>query len=389
MNLHEYQARDLLKKYNINFPTGEIGSTPQEIFDISKKFGGEVVAKAQIHSGGRGKAGGVKLCSTPSEAKNFANSILGKKIVTSQTDSEGVIVEKILITNTTIISREIYLSIVIDPDFESPVLIASSEGGTEIEKMAEESPNKITKIAFDPVLGAKPYELRRVISKLEIPKNAIKDFYSLVNNLFKAFIETDSTLIEINPLIIDDNENIVPLDCKINLDDDSYFRQKELFSLRDKNQENPIETRAKDFDLAYVKLDKGNVGCLVNGAGLAMATMDVTTKSGCFPANFLDVGGSTDKEKIKEAFRILVSDENVEYLLINLFAGIARADLIAQGVVEAAEETLFKLPIIVSMRGTNSEEGFEILKRSKLNIHIAKDLGQAANILSEINKANK
>ena len=277
----------------------------------------------------------------------------------------------------------------IDPDFESPVLIASSEGGTEIEKMAEESPNKITKIAFDPVLGAKPYELRRVISKLEIPKNAIKDFYSLVNNLFKAFIETDSTLIEINPLIIDDNENIVPLDCKINLDDDSYFRQKELFSLRDKNQENPIETRAKDFDLAYVKLDKGNVGCLVNGAGLAMATMDVTTKSGCFPANFLDVGGSTDKEKIKEAFRILVSDENVEYLLINLFAGIARADLIAQGVVEAAEETLFKLPIIVSMRGTNSEEGFEILKRSKLNIHIAKDLGQAANLLSEINKANK
>ncbi|MDG2101382.1 MAG: ADP-forming succinate--CoA ligase subunit beta [Dehalococcoidia bacterium] len=389
MNLHEYQARDLLKKYNINFPTGEIGSTPQEIFDISKKFGGEVVAKAQIHSGGRGKAGGVKLCSTPSEAKNFANSILGKKIVTSQTDSEGVIVEKILITNKTIISREIYLSIVIDPDFESPVLIASSEGGTEIEKMAEESPNKITKIAFDPVLGAKPYELRRVISKLEIPKNAIKDFYSLVNNLFKAFIETDSTLIEINPLIIDDNENIVPLDCKINLDDDSYFRQKELFSLRDKNQENPIETRAKDFDLAYVKLDKGNVGCLVNGAGLAMATMDVTTKSGCFPANFLDVGGSTDKEKIKEAFRILVSDENVEYLLVNLFAGIARADLIAQGVVEAAEETLFKLPIIVSMRGTNSEEGFEILKRSKLNIHIAKDLGQAANLLSEINKANK
>tara|TARA_B100001142_G_C14333323_1_gene654912 strand:+ start:971 stop:2140 length:1170 start_codon:yes stop_codon:yes gene_type:complete len=389
MNLHEYQARDLLKKYNINFPKGEIGSTPQEIFDISKKFGGEVVAKAQIHSGGRGKAGGVKLCSNPTEAKNFANSILGKKIITSQTDSEGVIVEKVLITNKTIISREIYLSIVIDPDFESPVLIASSEGGTEIEKMAEETPNKITKITFDPVLGAKPYELRSLISKLEIPKNSTKDFYSLVNNLYKAFIETDSTLIEINPLIIDDNENIVPLDCKINLDDDSYFRQKELFSLRDKNQENPIETRAKDFDLAYVKLDKGNVGCLVNGAGLAMATMDVTTKSGCFPANFLDVGGSTDKEKIKEAFRILVSDENVEYLLINLFAGIARADLIAQGVVEAAEETSFKLPIIVSMRGTNSEEGFQILKRSKLNIHIAKDLGQAANLLNEINKANK
>ena len=389
MNLHEYQARDLLKKYNINFPKGEIGSTPQEIFDISKKFGGEVVAKAQIHSGGRGKAGGVKLCSNPTEAKNFANSILGKKIITSQTDSEGVIVEKVLITNKTIISREIYLSIVIDPDFESPVLIASSEGGTEIEKMAEETPNKITKITFDPVLGAKPYELRSLISKLEIPKNSTKDFYSLVNNLYKAFIETDSTLIEINPLIIDDNENIVPLDCKINLDDDSYFRQKELFSLRDKNQENPIETRAKDFDLAYVKLDKGNVGCLVNGAGLAMATMDVTTKTGCFPANFLDVGGSTDKEKIKEAFRILVSDENVEYLLINLFAGIARADLIAQGVVEAAEETSFKLPIIVSMRGTNSEEGFQILKRSKLNIHIAKDLGQAANLLNEINKANK
>jgi succinyl-CoA synthetase beta subunit len=262
MNLHEYQARDLLKKYNINFPVGEIGITPQEIFDISKKLGGEVVVKAQIHSGGRGKAGGVKLCSNPIEAKNFANNILGKKIVTNQTDSEGVIVEKLLVTKKTIISREIYLSIVIDPDFESPVLIASSEGGTEIEKMAEETPDKITKIPFDPVLGAKPYELRKLISKLEIPKDSARDFNLLVNNLYRAFIETDSTLIEINPLIIDDNEKIVPLDCKINLDDDSYFRQKELFSLRDKNQENPIETRAKDFDLAYVKLDKGNVGCL-------------------------------------------------------------------------------------------------------------------------------
>jgi succinyl-CoA synthetase beta subunit len=209
MNLHEYQARDLLKKYNINFPVGEIGITPQEIFDISKKLGGEVVVKAQIHSGGRGKAGGVKLCSNPIEAKNFANNILGKKIVTNQTDSEGVIVEKLLVTKKTIISREIYLSIVIDPDFESPVLIASSEGGTEIEKMAEETPDKITKIPFDPVLGAKPYELRKLISKLEIPKDSARDFNLLVNNLYIAFIETDSTLIEINPLIIDDNEQFL------------------------------------------------------------------------------------------------------------------------------------------------------------------------------------
>jgi succinyl-CoA synthetase beta subunit len=388
MNLHEYQARDLLKNYNINFPIGEVGSTPQEVFDIAKKFGGDVVVKAQIHSGGRGKAGGVKLCPTAIDAKNFASTILGRKLVTNQTDSEGVIVEKLLVTEKTNISREIYLSIVIDPDFESPVLIASSEGGTEIEKMAEETPNKITKIPFDPVLGAKPYELRSLISKLNIPKDSVKDFYQLINNLYKAFIETDSSLIEINPLIIDYNEKIIPLDCKINLDDDSYFRQKKLFELRDKNQENPIETRAKDFDLAYVKLDKGNVGCLVNGAGLAMATMDLTTKSGCFPANFLDVGGSTDKAKIKEAFRILVLDKNVEYLLINLFAGIARADLIAEGVVEAAEETSFKLPIIVSMRGTNSERGFSILKNSKLNIHIAENLGHAAELLSKINKAN-
>jgi len=388
MNLHEYQARDLLKNYNINFPIGEVGSTPQEVFDIAKKFGGDVVVKAQIHSGGRGKAGGVKLCPTAIDAKNFASTILGRKLVTNQTDSEGVIVEKLLVTEKTNISREIYLSIVIDPDFESPVLIASSEGGTEIEKMAEETPNKITKIPFDPVLGAKPYELRSLISKLNIPKDSVKDFYQLINNLYKAFIETDSSLIEINPLIIDYNEKIIPLDCKINLDDDSYFRQKKLFELRDKNQENPIETRAKDFDLAYVKLDKGNVGCLVNGAGLAMATMDLTTKSGCFPANFLDVGGSTDKAKIKEAFRILVLDKNVEYLLINLFAGIARADLIAEGVVEAAEEASFKLPIIVSMRGTNSERGFSILKNSKLNIHIAENLGHAAELLSKINKAN-
>ncbi len=384
MNLHEYQSRDLLSQYNVNFPKGEVGSSPDEIYEIVKRFNCEVVVKVQIHSGGRGKAGGVKLCKTPEEAKIFADEMIGKRIVTDQTDSEGVIVEKLLVTELTNISKEIYLSIIIDPDFEGPVMIASSEGGMDIEKIAEESPEKIIKIIFDPVLGLKPYQVRQITDKLGIPKKSIGQFYNLVSNLYKAFLSTDSTLIEINPLVLDEQENIVPLDCKINIDDDSQFRQKNIFELRDKKQENPMETRAKDFDLAYVKLDKGNVGCLVNGAGLAMATMDVTTKSGCFPANFLDVGGSTDKDKIKEAFRILVSDKKVEYLLINLFAGIARADLIAEGVVEAAKETSFSLPIIVCMRGTNSDLGFKILNESELNIHIAQNLGHAAELLTSV-----
>tara|TARA_Y100001970_G_scaffold126027_1_gene155879 strand:+ start:51902 stop:53068 length:1167 start_codon:yes stop_codon:yes gene_type:complete len=384
MNLHEYQSRDLLSKYNVIFPKGEVGSSSEEIYQIVKKFNSEVVVKAQIHSGGRGKAGGVKLCKTPEDAKKFADDLIGKKIVTNQTDSDGVIVEKLLVTELTQINKEIYLSIIIDPDIEGPVMIASSEGGMEIEKIAEDSPEKIIKIVFDPVLGLKPYQIRQITNLLGIPKKSVGQFYNLVSNLYKAFLETDSTLIEINPLVLDEKENVIPLDCKINIDDDTQFRQKSIFELRDKNQENPMETRAKDFDLAYVKLDKGNVGCLVNGAGLAMATMDVTTKSGCFPANFLDVGGSTDKDKIKEAFRILVSDEKVEYLLINLFAGIARADLIAEGVVEAAEETSFSLPIIVCMRGTNADIGFKILNDSSLNIHIAENLGHAAELLTSV-----
>ena len=373
MNLHEYQSRNLLKDYSIVFPMGDIGESPEEIYNIAKSYDGTVVVKAQIHSGGRGKAGGVKLCNSPEEAKEFAKGILGKNIITSQTDSDGVIVEKLLVTELTDIDREFYLSITIDPDFEGPVLIISSEGGMDIEKVAEETPEKIIKLPFDPIIGAKPYELRKIIRSLDLPKEANNEFIKMINNLYLAFLATDSTLIEINPLVLDKKNNLIPLDCKINIDDDSFFRQKSIFELRDKNQENPIETRAKDFDLAYVKLDQGNVGCLVNGAG-------------CFPANFLDVGGSTDKEKIKEAFRILVSDKNVEFLLINLFAGIARADLIAEGVVEAAKETSFDLPIIVSMRGTNSERGFSILKNSDLDIHIAENLGNAAEVLSVLNK---
>ena len=289
MNLHEYQSRDLLSKYNIKIPSGNLGTDPDEIYEISKKIQGQVVVKAQIHSGGRGKAGGVKLCNSPEEAKTFAKGILGKKIVTEQTDSEGVIVEKLLVTELTNIKKELYLSIIIDPDVEGPSLIISSEGGTDIEKTAENNPEKIKKINFDPIVGLKPYQIRQIASELDIPKPSTISFYNLLNNLQTAFSDIDSTLIEINPLVIDDNDNLIPLDCKINIDDDSYFRQKEIFELRDRNQENPMETKAKDFDLAYVKLDKGNVGCLVNGAGLAMATMDVTTKSGCYPANFLDV----------------------------------------------------------------------------------------------------
>ena len=386
MNIHEYQARNLLEKHNIKFPKGKVGSTPEEIYNIAKSFGGKVVVKAQIHSGGRGKAGGVKICNSASEAKEFSKKIINTRLITNQTGPEGYLVEKMFVTEITDIKKELYLSLLIDPDIECPVFIASLYGGMDIEKTVESNQANIVKMDCDPLLGIKPYKLKQFVSKLNLPGGDNSQIVSLLNNIYKAFINNDCSLIEINPLVIDDNENLVPLDCKITIDDDALFRNKEILKLRDINQENIMETRAKDYDLAYVKLTGGTVGCMVNGAGLAMATMDITTKSGCYPANFLDVGGSTDKEKIKEAFRILVSDKDVKYILINLFAGIAKADLIAEGIVEANNELNNKLPIIVSMRGTNSESGFEILKNSNINLLVANDLGDVSKLLLELEK---
>ena len=386
MNIHEYQARNLLEKHNIKFPKGKVGSTPEEIYNIAKSFGGKVVVKAQIHSGGRGKAGGVKICNSASEAKEFSKKIINTRLITNQTGPEGYLVEKMFVTEITDIKKELYLSLLIDPDIECPVFIASLYGGIDIEKTVESNQANIVKMDCDPLLGIKPYKLKQFVSKLNLPGGDNSQIVSLLNNIYKAFINNDCSLIEINPLVIDDNENLVPLDCKITIDDDALFRNKEILKLRDINQENIMETRAKDYDLAYVKLTGGTVGCMVNGAGLAMATMDITTKSGCYPANFLDVGGSTDKEKIKEAFRILVSDKDVKYILINLFAGIAKADLIAEGIVEANNELNNKLPIIVSMRGTNSESGFEILKNSNINLLVANDLGDVSKLLLELEK---
>ena len=386
MNIHEYQARNLLEKHNIKFPKGKVGSTPEEIYNIAKSFGGKVVVKAQIHSGGRGKAGGVKICNSASEAKEFSKKIINTRLITNQTGPEGYLVEKMFVTEITDIKKELYLSLLIDPDIECPVFIASLYGGMDIEKTVESNQANIVKMDCDPLLGIKPYKLKQFVAKLNLPGEDNSQIVSLLNNIYKAFINNDCSLIEINPLVIDDNENLVPLDCKITIDDDALFRNKEILKLRDINQENIMETRAKDYDLAYVKLTGGTVGCMVNGAGLAMATMDITTKSGCYPANFLDVGGSSDKEKIKEAFRILVSDKDVKYILINLFAGIAKADLISEGIVEANNELNNKLPIIVSMRGTNSESGFEILKNSNLNLHVANDLGDISKLLLELEK---
>ncbi|MAM44292.1 MAG: ADP-forming succinate--CoA ligase subunit beta [Chloroflexi bacterium] len=386
LNIHEYQARNLLEKHNIKFPKGKVGSTPEEIYNIAKSFGGKVVVKAQIHSGGRGKAGGVKICNSASEAKEFSKKIINTRLITNQTGPEGYLVEKMFVTEITDIKKELYLSLLIDPDIECPVFIASLYGGMDIEKTVESNQANIVKMDCDPLLGIKPYKLKQFVSKLNLPEGDNSQIVSLLNNIYKAFINNDCSLIEINPLVIDDNENLVPLDCKITIDDDALFRNKEILKLRDINQENIMETRAKDYDLAYVKLTGGTVGCMVNGAGLAMATMDITTKSGCYPANFLDVGGSTDKEKIKEAFRILVSDKDVKYILINLFAGIAKADLIAEGIVEANNELNNKLPIIVSMRGTNSESGFEILKNSNINLLVANDLGDVSKLLLELEK---
>ena len=385
MNLHEYQSRNLLKDYSIAFPMGDIGQSPEEIYNIAKKYDGRVVVKAQIHSGGRGKAGGVKLCNSPEEAKEFAKNILGKNIITNQTDSDGVIVEKLLVTELTDIDREFYLSITIDPDFEGPVLIISPEGGMDIEKVAEDTPEKIIRLPFDPVIGAKPYELRKIIRTLDLPKEANNEFIKMINNLYLAFLATDSTLIEINPLVLDKKNNLIPLDCKINIDDDSFFRQKSIFELRDKNQENPIETRANKHGLSYIKLD-GEIGCMVNGAGLAMATMDIIKLYGSNPANFLDVGGGASKEKVSEAFKIILSDKNVKGILVNIFGGIMRCDVLAQGIVDAIKEIKLSIPLVVRLAGTNVDLGKKILDKSGLKIISANNLSDAAKKIVSVIK---
>ena len=382
MKIHEYQGKEILKSFNIPVPIGYAVNKLDDVEKVIKKVQNEskkdaVVVKAQIHAGGRGKGGGVKFSSGLSTAVNNANKIFGMNLVTHQTGERGQKVRKILIEEASNISKEFYCAITLDRSLGQFVFMVSTEGGMEIEKVAEETPEKIVKVWIDPLIGMKSFHARKLAFGLQLTGSAYKEAVNLFLNLFKCFIRTDASLAEINPLVLTNDNKIVALDCKLNFDGNALYRQKDILSLRDTNEEDPTELEADKFDLNYIKLD-GNVGCMVNGAGLAMATMDIIKISGGEPANFLDVGGTASADTVKNGFKIILSDKNVKAILINIFGGIVRCDRVANGVVEAVKELGLDVPVVVRLEGTNSEEAKEILARSKLSIIPASDMKDAA-----------
>ena len=383
MNIHEYQAKEIFEKFGVPTPNSGVASTAEEAKEIAARIGGRVVVKAQVHAGGRGKAGGVKLVESAKQAGQVTEELIGTRLVTNQTGPAGVPVEKVMIAETLDIKDELYLSIVIDGDIGAPVVMASSEGGMDIEEVAATTPEKIFRVIADPLIGLSPYHARDLAIALEVPSESIRATTKIIIDLYRVFIENDCSLVEVNPLVVTNDNAVVALDAKINLEDDALFRHQELANLIDPNQLDPLEQRAYKSDLAYVKLNGGRVGCMVNCAGLAMATMDITKNAGAEPANFLDIGGSANQERIEEAFKIIVDDTDVEIVLVNLFAGIARSDVVAAGIVAAAAETAAEVPLVVSMRGTNAKKGIEILTDSGLDITVVTDLAGAADVLQQ------
>jgi succinyl-CoA synthetase beta subunit len=377
MKIHEYQAKAILAKYDVPVPRGEVAFSVDEAEAAAKKIGGSVVVKAQIHAGGRGKGGGVKIARDAAEAAEIAKKMLGMKLVTHQTGPEGRIVQRLLIEETLPIERELYLGIVLDRVQGKPVFMASAAGGVEIEEVAAKTPELILKEAFDPGYGLGAFQARNLAFGMEIPAENISGAVAAMTALAKAYNACDASLAEINPFILTKDGKVYALDAKINLDDNALFRHKDLLELRDLNEEDPLEVEASRFNLNYIKLD-GNIACMVNGAGLAMATMDIVKYAGGSPANFLDVGGGANAEQIKNAFRILLSDPGVQAVLINIFGGILRCDVLATGVVNAAREFNVKVPIVVRMEGTNVEKGQEILKASGFNFTVAEGMKDAA-----------
>jgi succinyl-CoA synthetase beta subunit len=381
MKIHEYQAKTILSKYGVAVPQGEMALTREEASEAAKRLFDQgakgVVVKAQIHAGGRGKGGGVKVAKTLDEANGWADKILGMKLVTHQTGPEGKIVQRLLIEETLPIERELYLGIVVDRVTSRPVFMASAAGGMEIEEVAAKDPNAILREAIDPVTGFQPFHARRLAFGLGLKTELINEAVRLMTGLYRAFVETDASLCEINPFITTTDNRVFALDAKFTFDDNALFRHKDLKELRDINEEDPLEVEASKYSLNYIKLD-GNIACMVNGAGLAMATMDIVKYAGGSPANFLDVGGGANAEQIRHAFEILLSDKNVKAILINIFGGILRVDTLANGVVEAAKATNLKLPLVLRLEGTNVEQGREILKNSGLNFTVATDMKDAA-----------
>ena len=377
MNIHEYQAKAVLSKYGVAVPKGKVAETPAEAEKIAKEFGTPVVVKAQIHAGGRGKGGGVKFAKTSDEAREYAKQILGMTLVTHQTGPQGKKVKRVLVEQAGRIKRELYLGMVIDRALSRVVMMASTEGGMEIETVAANTPEKILKEWVDPAVGLMPFQARKLAFGLGIPGELTGKAVKLMTALYKAFVDTDCSLAEINPLVLTEDGDIVALDAKMNFDGNGLFRHKDIEALRDLDEEDPTETEAAGFGLTYIALD-GNIGCMVNGAGLAMATMDMIKHCGGSPANFLDVGGGASAEAVTNAFRLILSDPKVKAILVNIFGGIMRCDVIAEGVVAAAKNLGLTVPLVVRLEGTNVEKGKEILAASKLNIIAAADMGDAA-----------
>ena len=377
MKIHEYQAKAILGQYHVPVPQGEVAFTADEAEAAARRIGGSVVVKAQIHAGGRGKGGGVKVAKDAAEAAAIARKMIGMKLVTHQTGPEGRIVERLLIEETLPIERELYLGIVLDRVQGKPVFMASAAGGMEIEEVAAKTPELILKETLEPGVGLAPYQARKLAFGIGIPPVSVSGAVAAMTALAKAYVAMDTSLAEINPFILTRDGKVYALDAKINFDDNALYRHKELLELRDTNEEDPLEVEASRFGLNYIKLD-GTVGCMVNGAGLAMSTMDIIKYAGGSPANFLDVGGGASAEQDKNAFRIVLSDHNVKAVLINIFGGILRCDTLAAGVVGAARDLNIQVPIVVRMEGTNVELGRKILVESGLNFTVGADMRDAA-----------
>ena len=384
MKLHEFQSKEILSKYGIPVPQGKIARTPSQAATAAFDLGGTIVVKAQVHAGGRGNAGGIKVVQTPGAAEQAAAAMLGKNLTTFQTGPEGVPVENVLIEEGIEIAEELYLGMVIDGSTKGVVVIASKSGGVNIEEVAQNSPEKILHIPIDPMLGVQGFQGRQIAYGLELSHNLVRIAATMLENLYKVFIDVDASLLEINPLVVTTDGKLVAADAKINIDDDAVYRHENIRDMADPSQEDPLEVQARESDINYVKLD-GNIGCIVNGAGLAMATMDVASAAGAAPANFLDIGGGADEEKVAKALTLVLSDVNVKAVLVNLFGGILRCDIAARGFVMAIDRNReLERPMVVRMLGTNSEEGREILTSSKLEVTIVETLDEAAEAISKL-----
>ena len=378
MNVHEYQAKEILRRYNVPIPAGSVAATPEEAEQVARDLkASKLVVKIQIHAGGRGKAGGVKLCNTPAEAGQLARTMLGKNFVTHQTGPQGKVARKVLVAAAPVIKRELYLSVLVDRSVGRPAFLASTEGGVDIETVAAKTPEKIIKEVIDPAIGMQAYQARKIAYALDLGGDKLPGTVALLLNLYRAFMETDAALIEINPLIVDDANQVIALDAKFSFDDNALYRHKDIAAMRDLNEEDPREVEASKHNLNYIGLD-GDIACMVNGAGLAMATMDIIKHYGGNPANFLDVGGGATQETVTEAFKILCADKNVAGILVNIFGGIMKCDVIATGIVGAVREVKLTVPLVVRLEGTNVDLGKQILKDSGLPIITADGLADAA-----------